>query len=308
MHICCAPGCPNRERPDTTGLTLFHFPKDEGLCRLWEAAVRREDCYSGASRAWLCSEHFSEDCFDLSAQLRARFGFGGSQNKLKLKPDAVPTIFAYNKDEREALESKRRQQVLELSLNGLYRPKPLHLSPQKKICLFPALLAPFQAPHSFPSTAHTALQAAALPTPAPPTQPRRLPPPRLVIRGVSSLSPSLTSSDQPHFRSVGCQFKNDRRVIQCNKMTQTCYWRHSVGMMTVPSEETWKVQRVIVVQQSPRSPSKIPVFHELFPKSKEYSPEPETETESESEEEESSGSERSDKDSTYRPDESEEDL
>ncbi|KAG0432097.1 hypothetical protein HPB47_021160 [Ixodes persulcatus] len=117
--ICSVIGCPNSRRrgKEVLGADVkyFAFPKNESLRQQWIAAVRRDDSPlkedARLHSARLCSEHFSDDCFDLSAQLRARFGFSRRSAKSKLKPDAVPSIFEHNKECRRNLESERRQEV-----------------------------------------------------------------------------------------------------------------------------------------------------------------------------------------------------
>ncbi|KAK4882664.1 hypothetical protein RN001_005983 [Aquatica leii] len=62
-------------------ITFHLFPKDPEKQNLWITALRSKDwCPSDSST--VCSLHFEEHCFDRSLN-----------NIVRLKPDAVPTIF-----------------------------------------------------------------------------------------------------------------------------------------------------------------------------------------------------------------------
>ncbi|XP_036428775.1 lethal(3)malignant brain tumor-like protein 2 isoform X2 [Colossoma macropomum] len=89
MPNCCAAyGCGKTHKDN---VTMFRFPKDPADFRKWEKQVqktRRKWFAKGLS--FLCSEHFSKDCFEpRSTALAKTMGFKG----LKLKEGAVPTIF-----------------------------------------------------------------------------------------------------------------------------------------------------------------------------------------------------------------------
>ena len=86
---CIAAGCSNA-RSDT--VSLFRFPKDPALRLRWIKQIKRTRAkWTGPTdRSVLCSKHFTEDCFEPTSALGASFGL---KMRLKLKPDAVPTIF-----------------------------------------------------------------------------------------------------------------------------------------------------------------------------------------------------------------------
>ena len=63
------------------------------ICReQWTRQVRRTHAgWSGpTATSYLCSDHFTEDCFDESSLMAAKLGI---QKRKTLKPDAVPTVF-----------------------------------------------------------------------------------------------------------------------------------------------------------------------------------------------------------------------
>ena len=76
---------------DTTkaGVSLHKFSSDKSLQRRWILQVKRTRANLKESSAFsvVCSEHFTEDCFEgMAEQL-------GLKMKRMLKPAAVPTIF-----------------------------------------------------------------------------------------------------------------------------------------------------------------------------------------------------------------------
>lgn len=79
MPACSAPNCTNRpERPN--GKTFHLFPKDASLRQQWVREVNRE-YWTPSKRSLLCSDHFTESCFDKTGQTT------------RLKDNAVPTLF-----------------------------------------------------------------------------------------------------------------------------------------------------------------------------------------------------------------------
>ncbi|XP_047489450.1 uncharacterized protein LOC125039492 isoform X2 [Penaeus chinensis] len=79
MPACSAPNCTNRpERPN--GKTFHLFPKDGSLRQQWVREVNRE-YWTPSKRSLLCSDHFTESCFDKTGQTT------------RLKDNAVPTLF-----------------------------------------------------------------------------------------------------------------------------------------------------------------------------------------------------------------------
>ena len=95
---CVAAGC---DTVSGMGYSLHSFPKDETTRRKWTSAVKRQRVnWDGPSSSFLlCSKHFKEDCF-VTEGVRYRDALGVPAQK-RLKPDAVPTIFARSTDHQD---------------------------------------------------------------------------------------------------------------------------------------------------------------------------------------------------------------
>ena len=103
---CVAYGCGSTNKD---GISLFCFPKDDSLCKLWTQQVQRtRDKWSGPTAfSFLCSNHFTPDCFEPNSKLAASFNLKIAQ---RLKPGAVPSIFKrpqLDVTEKEDSEAKR---------------------------------------------------------------------------------------------------------------------------------------------------------------------------------------------------------
>ena len=88
VYHCVAAGCSN-----TTGgnITLHKFPSDKGKRAKWIQQVQRTRAqWTATQYSFLCSEHFTQDCFEVESLLASSFGL---KKKRRLKPDAIPTIF-----------------------------------------------------------------------------------------------------------------------------------------------------------------------------------------------------------------------
>lgn len=85
MPYCCAWNCQNKTG-EALGTSFHRFPfAKPDILRLWVHNVNRPD-WEPNSRSVLCSDHFLERCFDRSGQT------------VRLRWDAVPTMFAYPDD------------------------------------------------------------------------------------------------------------------------------------------------------------------------------------------------------------------
>ncbi|XP_061907034.1 peroxynitrite isomerase THAP4-like [Entelurus aequoreus] len=89
---CAAAGCGNTNF-NTTGVSLFLFPKDDGQALLWNKEVKRtrSNWRTHTKYSVLCSEHFERSCFEEGRMLMADMGI--SNRRLVLKKGAKPTIF-----------------------------------------------------------------------------------------------------------------------------------------------------------------------------------------------------------------------
>ena len=104
MPYCMAFGCKNDSKDYKRGISFFRLPlKDPARLKVWLAKLQLEDPpIKETSR--VCSEHFSEDCFerDLKSEL-----IPGTKPKRTLKPDAVPTLFSFVKSSERAISTQR---------------------------------------------------------------------------------------------------------------------------------------------------------------------------------------------------------
>jgi len=98
MVFCAAFNCSNSSK---SGVSFFFFTlKDEKRCKEWLRLMKRKD-FTPTAASKLCSAHFSPQCFEQNLALRATFGVQFKLKKLRLKPDALPTIFNF---ERKTVE------------------------------------------------------------------------------------------------------------------------------------------------------------------------------------------------------------
>jgi len=98
-NVCIAACCSNVSSTSSTkGVKVYTFPKDPELRKQWTEQVQRTRAsWSGPTKySCLCSEHFTDDCFDPSHRIRESLGFGTMQRNLT--KDAVPTIFTIKED------------------------------------------------------------------------------------------------------------------------------------------------------------------------------------------------------------------
>lgn len=76
---------------DETSDQLFPFPKYKKIRELWENAVNMEN-WKATKTARMCANHFEKNCFETEFQVLKSMN-GNFQTTLRLKKDAVPTIF-----------------------------------------------------------------------------------------------------------------------------------------------------------------------------------------------------------------------
>jgi len=98
-NVCIAACCSNVSSTSSPkGVKVYTFPKDPELRKQWTKQVQRTRAsWSGPTKySCLCSEHFTDDCFDPSHRIRESLGFGTMQRNLT--NDAVPTIFTIKGD------------------------------------------------------------------------------------------------------------------------------------------------------------------------------------------------------------------
>ena len=121
VNRCVAGGCSNTARP---GVSLYKFPKDPALRRQWEKQVQRtRSKWKATESSFLCSEHFTPDCFDERAKLAAEYGI---VRKRPLLPSAIPTVFPRTTSSSSAAgpsagESSRKRQASSISTTSTKR-------------------------------------------------------------------------------------------------------------------------------------------------------------------------------------------
>ena len=86
---CIAFGCHNSHQK---GFTLFKFSVDEKLRKAWTLQVQRtRDKWHGPTQnSAVCSEHFTEECFEPISVASKKIGM---KIKQMLKPGVIPTVF-----------------------------------------------------------------------------------------------------------------------------------------------------------------------------------------------------------------------
>lgn len=81
---CAAYSCSNRRTIENRarGITFHKFPKDKGVRKQWEAALRRKG-FTASDSSVLCSEHFKQGDFDRTGQI------------VRLRDGVFPSIFSF---------------------------------------------------------------------------------------------------------------------------------------------------------------------------------------------------------------------
>ena len=104
VNRCVAAGCSN---VPSDRVSLFRFPKDKALMSKWEKQVQRtRDRWKVTEHSYLCSDHFTEDCFEVD--FSSKFGI---KKRRQLRPGAIPTIFHRQqpaKDQQKLSLSRKR--------------------------------------------------------------------------------------------------------------------------------------------------------------------------------------------------------
>ncbi|XP_033753037.1 THAP domain-containing protein 2-like [Pecten maximus] len=84
------------------GLSLYIFPKDKTLRKIWTGKLRRQE-FSPSQHSKLCERHFEDDQFAVNPIVLKSLSW--TLKRKKLVPNAVPTIFDYK---RKIVEAKRK--------------------------------------------------------------------------------------------------------------------------------------------------------------------------------------------------------
>ena len=117
--------------------TFFTFPKDPTLRRIWVRNMRLEN-FVVKDHSRLCEKHFEEDQFEVSRSVIESLGWVGKK-QLKLKKDAVPTIFDRGPPKstgqmKGKISFKRKKQELHSNFQSKFMPTdiPKRMSPIKR--------------------------------------------------------------------------------------------------------------------------------------------------------------------------------
>ena len=105
MPHCMVPECTNNSRT-AQGVSYHRIPRDISLRQAWMARIRRVNPRN-ISHSFVCSAHFTPDCFEetlpnLVADYRRR---------PRLKPNSVPSVFPRSKPETPRTTGRKREQM-----------------------------------------------------------------------------------------------------------------------------------------------------------------------------------------------------
>ena len=110
MVHCCVPGCINHSSK-TCNISYHRIPNDKGLRKAsWLARIRRDNL-PPLQNCYVCSEHFTDDCFevDLKARLMPEL-----KVKRRLKRDAIPSVFSFGPEPKKPrLSTENRESRLQ---------------------------------------------------------------------------------------------------------------------------------------------------------------------------------------------------
>ena len=113
-------------------LVFFQFPKDEKLKKLWIEKRKRGKTttqqFAPSVYYKLCSKHFEDNQFKISPSLASNIGYE-CNFRLRLKDDAVPTIFETSSTLAEKRPTTERESAKKT------REKKLKLEVQSCFCL-----------------------------------------------------------------------------------------------------------------------------------------------------------------------------
>ena len=103
-------------------MSLFSFPKDPVLSKKWTEQVKRtRDKWLGPTKySFLCSCHFTEDCFQPDVVVAASLGLS---KRMKLKSDAIPTVFKRPVSEYQTKEASHLKKSKSTSRHDRYKKK-----------------------------------------------------------------------------------------------------------------------------------------------------------------------------------------
>ena len=118
---------------------FFLFPSDPHRRKLWVTKVNRQGFKPGqlwkpSQHSRLCSDHFEDSAFVVPPKMALSMGF--DIKRLRLKPDAIPTIFTRHDPEPVpnphrygAFKKRRKMEVRpKRNVSGYFRPPNFSIS------------------------------------------------------------------------------------------------------------------------------------------------------------------------------------
>ena len=110
MPFCAAPFCSNGSPRDTKrGISFHRLPiSNAKIAKKWLVKLGRDEKFlPNRAQIFVCSEHFTEDCFEVDYRHNL---LGGATHKRKKKFIAVPTIFkkTYSVSQVRRIASERK--------------------------------------------------------------------------------------------------------------------------------------------------------------------------------------------------------
>lgn len=105
MVSCCVFGCTNysgKTAENSKNISYHHIPKANR--QAWKDKIRRANLPS-IENCYVCSEHFTEDCFE--SDLRANLL--NEKPKRRLKRDAVPSVFSFGSQPKQSRKSSENR-------------------------------------------------------------------------------------------------------------------------------------------------------------------------------------------------------
>ena len=104
MVWCVVPACSNYEAARKAGTSFFRFPREPEMLRKWLAAVKNDKYgvhtkYEAVKHLRVCGRHFVNSDFTGREFRLAKQLMPGQKKQPRLKSDAVPSVFAFGRQE-----------------------------------------------------------------------------------------------------------------------------------------------------------------------------------------------------------------
>lgn len=112
MSFCAAVGCSNSSKNCTgKGISFFSLPREKSIRNAWIAAIKRTKL---PKNVYVCSEHFTDECFESVYRLQAEMLSPSKRKKKQLIPGSIPSVFKHKAavKKRIPVTEKREQSVL----------------------------------------------------------------------------------------------------------------------------------------------------------------------------------------------------